>query len=310
MKQNLTLEQRVEINRKNLKKQDTWARSVEKCEFMENVVIEEHSYGNGEREKLDFIYSKAQGDEKLPVFFYIHGGGWISGDKNSRRNYCGKFAESRYVVVNIEYDVAPEAKFPVAIGQCIVAIDYALDHTEEYHMDKERIAVGGESAGVYYAMFVAEISKDKALLNEFGIPQMRHPEFDVKVNILNCGCVDLKMAAESGFPDVGLMMEAYTGYKLSEITEGKRDRELAAMSPFTYITEDFPNSFLIYGSWDGLRFNTLRLAERLKELQVPHKLYKSTGIFYGQHTTTMILKSKKAFKVFDDIAAYMNQILN
>ena len=52
------------------------------------------------------------------------------------------------------------------------------------------------------------------------------------------------------------------------------------------------------------------MAEKLEQLGVPHKVYKSTGVFYGQHTTTMIFKSTKAFYVFDEVVAYMNQMLN
>ncbi len=305
-----SLEERVRKNRENLSKQDAWARSIEKTDFMDHVTVEEHSYGEGKRERLDYIYTKACKELKRPLFFYIHGGGWIAGNKESRRNYCGKFADSGYFVVNIEYDLAPEAKFPVAINQCIRAVDYVLDHAEKYHMDTDRIAVGGESAGVYYAAFVSAISKNKEILGELGLPQMRNAKFDVKVNMFNCGAVDFKNMAEKGFPDVDLMLEAFTGYPVKEILAENRKKELEKMLPFSYINENYPPTYMIYGSLDSLRFNTFKMAEKLEQLGVPHKVYKSTGVFYGQHTTTMIFKSTKAFYVFDEVVAYMNQMLN
>lgn len=305
-----SLEERVRKNRENLSKQDAWARSIEKTDFMDHVTVEEHSYGEGKRERLDYIYTKACKELKRPLFFYIHGGGWIAGNKESRRNYCGKFADSGYFVVNIEYDLAPEAKFPVAINQCIRAVDYVLDHAEKYHMDTDRIAVGGESAGVYYAAFVSAISKNKEILGELGLPQMRNAKFDVKVNMFNCGTVDFKNMAEKGFPDVDLMLEAFTGYPVKEILAENRKKELEKMLPFSYINENYPPTYMIYGSLDSLRFNTFKMAEKLEQLGVPHKVYKSTGVFYGQHTTTMIFKSTKAFYVFDEVVAYMNQMLN
>lgn len=305
-----SLEERVRKNRKNLSKQDAWARSIEKTDFMDHVTVEEHSYGEGKRERLDYIYTKACKELKRPLFFYIHGGGWIAGNKESRRNYCGKFADSGYFVVNIEYDLAPEAKFPVAINQCIRAVDYVLDHAEKYHLDTDRIAVGGESAGVYYAAFVSAISKNKEILGELGLPQMRNAKFDVKVNMFNCGAVDFKNMAEKGFPDVDLMLEAFTGYPVKEILAENRKKELEKMLPFSYINENYPPTYMIYGSLDSLRFNTFKMAEKLEQLGVPHKVYKSTGVFYGQHTTTMIFKSTKAFYVFDEVVAYMNQMLN
>lgn len=305
-----SLEERVRKNRENLSKQDAWARSIEKTDFMDHVTVEEHSYGEGKRERLDYIYTKACKELKRPLFFYIHGGGWIAGNKESRRNYCGKFADSGYFVVNIEYDLAPEAKFPVTINQCIRAVDYVLDHAEKYHLDTDRIAVGGESAGVYYAAFVSAISKNKEILGELGLPQMRNAKFDVKVNMFNCGAVDFKNMAEKGFPDVDLMLEAFTGYPVKEILAENRKKELEKMLPFSYINENYPPTYMIYGSLDSLRFNTFKMAEKLEQLGVPHKVYKSTGVFYGQHTTTMIFKSTKAFYVFDEVVAYMNQMLN
>ena len=305
-----SLEERVRKNRETLSKQDAWARSIEKTDFMDHVTVEEHSYGEGKRERLDYIYTKACKELKRPLFFYIHGGGWIAGNKESRRNYCGKFADSGYFVVNIEYDLAPEAKFPVAINQCIRAVDYVLDHAEKYHLDTDRIAVGGESAGVYYAAFVSAISKNKEILGELGLPQMRNAKFDVKVNMFNCGAVDFKNMAEKGFPDVDLMLEAFTGYPVKEILAENRKKELEKMLPFSYINENYPPTYMIYGSLDSLRFNTFKMAEKLEQLGVPHKVYKSTGVFYGQHTTTMIFKSTKAFYVFDEVVAYMNQMLN
>ena len=305
-----SLEERVRKNRENLSKQDAWARSIEKTDFMDHVTVEEHSYGEGKRERLDYIYTKACKELKRPLFFYIHGGGWIAGNKESRRNYCGKFADSGYFVVNIEYDLAPEAKFPVAINQCIRAVDYVLDHADKYHLDTDRIAVGGESAGVYYAAFVSAISKNKEILGELGLPQMRNAKFDVKVNMFNCGAVDFKNMAEKGFPDVDLMLEAFTGYPVKEILAENRKKELEKMLPFSYINENYPPTYMIYGSLDSLRFNTFKMAEKLEQLGVPHKVYKSTGVFYGQHTTTMIFKSTKAFYVFDEVVAYMNQMLN
>ena len=70
-----SLEERDRKNRDNLSKQDAWARSIEKTDFMDHVTVEEHSYGEGKRERLDYIYTKACKELKRPLFFYIHGGG-------------------------------------------------------------------------------------------------------------------------------------------------------------------------------------------------------------------------------------------
>ena len=308
-KAEMSIEERVYQNRESLKKQDAWACKVAKKDHMERVTIEECRYGGGKWERLDVICPKDREEKLLPVLFYIHGGGWIAGNKEARRVYCGKFADSGYIVVNIEYELAPEAQFPVAIGQCIRAVDYILDRAKDYGMDTSRIALGGESAGAFYAAFVAAIAKDKTILKKLGLPAMRHSEFDVKVNMFNCGAVDLKKMLISGFPNAELMVEAYTGYSAKEIRAGKRDRELDEISPLSYIRSDFPPTFMIYGSWDSLRYNTFEMRQLMETYHIPHEVYRGRGLFYGQHTTAMILKSKKAFQIFDITLSYMNRIL-
>lgn len=307
-KTNLPIQKMVERNRAGLAKQDAWARNTEakNVTWMDRLTIEELSYGEGERQKLDLIYREKWA--KKPLLIYIHGGGFIAGSKEARRTYCGLFADHGFLVANLEYSLAPEAPYPHAIGEIAQAIDFILDHAEAYGIDTNRITVAGESAGGYYAMFAAELGKDKTLLTKLGLPEMRHMEYDVKACLLNCPCTDIKLTATSGFPDAGLMTRAFVGASLEEIKAGDLDVELAQKSPLTYVTADFPPCFLIYGQFDQLRFNALALAGRLREKGVRHRLYKSTGIFYGQHTTTMIFKGKKAFDCFDAILAFLNDV--
>ena len=49
-----------------------------KADFMDHVTVEEHSYGEGKRERLDYIYTKACKSLNDHYSFYIHGGGWIA----------------------------------------------------------------------------------------------------------------------------------------------------------------------------------------------------------------------------------------
>lgn len=307
-KKNLTLLEQAEANRTSLKKKDAWARNTEakNVTWMDRLTIEDLAYGEGARQKLDLIYREK--DAVKPLLIYIHGGGYVAGTKAARRNYCGIYADHGFAVANLEYTLAPEAAYPVAIGEIARAIDFVLDHAAEYCIDASRIAVAGESAGGYYAMYAALMAKDKSLLNKLGLAPMRHGDYDVKACVLNCPCTDLKLTAVSGFPAADLFMQAFVSRSLADIKTGAFDAELSEKSPMTYVEASFPPTFLIYGQLDQLRFNALALAERLKEKGVPHTLYKSTGIFYGQHTTTMIFKGKKAFACFEAAMNFLNAL--
>lgn len=307
IKKKLSLQDQAEANRRSLVKQDAWARNTEakNVTWMERLTIEELSYGDGARQKLDLIYRDKAAVK--PLLIYIHGGGYVAGTKEARRSYCGIYADHGFAVANLEYTLAPEAAYPAAIGEIARAIDFVLDKAAEYGIDPARIAVAGESAGGYYAMYAALMAKNKSLLSRLGLAPMRHAEYDVKACILNCPCTDLKLTALSGFPAADLFMQAYVGRSLAEIKAGACDEELKEKSPLTYVEADFPPTFLIYGQLDQLRFNALALADRLKGKGVDHTLYKSTGIFYGQHTTTMIFKGKKAFTCFEAAMEFMRE---
>lgn len=65
------------------------------------------------------VYRSAANADKLPVFVYIHGGGWVTGSLETDDPTCRRLArELPLVVVNVEYRLAPEHKFPVGIEDC------------------------------------------------------------------------------------------------------------------------------------------------------------------------------------------------
>ena len=58
--------------------------------------------------KLDTYRVKGQSGKKLPVLFYIHGGGFVAGDKHYRRALARWSAVQGYFVVNVNYGLCPE----------------------------------------------------------------------------------------------------------------------------------------------------------------------------------------------------------
>ena len=71
------------------------------------------SYGQGvPNSKLDIIMpSDMSKDSKLPVIFWMHGGGFIAGDKQYKNPLLSKIAEQGYIVVNVNYALAPQYKY-------------------------------------------------------------------------------------------------------------------------------------------------------------------------------------------------------
>src|SRR6516164_3636685 len=84
----------------------------------------------------------------LPVVVYIHGGGWILGNRNTHdRLVCEIAVGAEAAVVFVDYDRSPEARYPVAIEQAYAATRYVVENGANLRIDPLRLAVAGDSVG-------------------------------------------------------------------------------------------------------------------------------------------------------------------
>jgi acetyl esterase/lipase len=83
---------------------------------------------------------------------YIHGGGWIHGDKADEREVliCRLLAERGFVAASINYDLGPRS-FPTNLYQCINAVKFLRTNAVKYQLNPAKIAVMGASAGATLA---------------------------------------------------------------------------------------------------------------------------------------------------------------
>lgn len=100
-------------------------------------------------------------DGPLPVMFYIHGAGWVFGDKThdrlSRELAVGAGAAGVFPV----YDRAPEAKYPTQVEQNCAVGQWVLEHGAQHGLDTSRIAVTGESVGGCMSAVFALMNKER-----------------------------------------------------------------------------------------------------------------------------------------------------
>lgn len=100
--------------------------------------------------KLDIIYPK-NNSTPLPVIYWVHGGAFVAGDKDDVTNYMIILANEGYVIVNINYELAPKAKYPAPLIQLGEAYNF-IEYSEDYpFIDKDTIYFGGDSAGAHIA---------------------------------------------------------------------------------------------------------------------------------------------------------------
>jgi acetyl esterase/lipase len=131
----------------------------EKVGYTAPRIARDRRYGEHERHRLDVHTS---GEENgAPVFVFVHGGGFVGGDKvvpgSPQYDHIGAWAvRNGWVGVTITYRLAPEHTWPSGAQDVAAAVAWVRGNIAAYGGDPDRIVVAGHSAGaVHVASYLA-----------------------------------------------------------------------------------------------------------------------------------------------------------
>ncbi|XP_038051225.1 arylacetamide deacetylase-like isoform X2 [Patiria miniata] len=111
-----------------------------------------------------------------PAIVFMHGGAFVIGSTAMFDKLTRRFAEELdCVVVSIEYRLAPEHPFPAAYEDCLNATKWFMDHAQDYHVDRSRIGVAGDSAGGALAAAVSQILHDEPGYPDVALQALIYP---------------------------------------------------------------------------------------------------------------------------------------
>ena len=110
------------------------------------------SYGPHERNVLDFW--QAQGEGPRPLLVYIHGGGWVSGDKARKLADVQPYLDKGISFAAINYRLTGQAPLPAPVHDAARAIQFLRSKAEAWNIRSERIALTGGSAGACTSMWL------------------------------------------------------------------------------------------------------------------------------------------------------------
>jgi acetyl esterase len=204
---------------------------------------------------LDIWYPTSDGRASRPTVIYMHGGGFFMGSKNWGDPLAGGgpsgalqepiklIAKQGFNVVNLDYALAPEYRYPVPLIQLNQAIDFLQAHSAEYGLDMTRVIIMGGSAGAQLSAQYGLVVTDPAYAADLGINPAIEPSH-VKGLVLFSAPLKL-----SGFGwRMNAMMWAYLGTQDLENSMQVRQTDILAhvtpAYPPTYITDgNQPDTF-------------------------------------------------------------------
>jgi acetyl esterase/lipase len=215
-----------------------------------NVIVERDvEYGKaGERSlKLDIIRPKQASENPRPVIVWIHGGGWMGGDKASGLGNLVRFAASgNYFCASVGYRLSGEAIWPAQIHDCKAAIRWLKANAKKYNFDPEKIGIWGSSAGGHLVSLLGVSANVKELDGDCGSPKQSSR---VACVVDFCGPSDFlsiaKVKATAGRAAYGPVSRLLGGP-----VEEKKDAAKAA-SPVTYVSMDASPFLIVHGTADA-----------------------------------------------------------
>jgi acetyl esterase len=222
-----------------------------------------------------------------PVLVYFHGGGFSVHRARDYRSVSFRFARAGYVVVNVDYRLAPETRFPGAYDDCEAAVRWVARAAESYGGDPSRVAVAGDSAGANLTAAVAvRLAQDQ-----------RAPA--IAAALLLYGIYDHRsMLAGAHASRWRQVLDRYLGQGSDHLLDDPRVSPLA-------VADALPPSLLVVGDDDSLCLEqSTALARELRRHEVTHELAVIAGLPHG------FLPFDAAYPEVDDVMLRMIAFLD
>lgn len=235
--------------------------------------------------KLDLWWKKdAKGP--LPTLIYIHGGGWVFGDRTGATPQLLPYMLLGWNVINVEYRMASVSLAPAAVEDTRCALRWAIRNAKQYNIDVNKIVLTGHSAGGHLSLITGmlpegtgldnactgdETLKVAAIVNWYGISDV--PDLLQGQNVKNYAVM-------------------WMGSQTDAMAIGKR------VSPLTYVRAGLPPILSVHGDADPVvpYEQSVRLHKALTAVGVPNELVTIHG---GGHGGFSDAQSNEAYsKIF------------
>jgi acetyl esterase/lipase len=248
-----------------------------------------YATASGRELKLD-VYWRENAKSPTPVVMFIHGGGWVRGDKARAVPSLLPYLEMGWVVVNVNYRLAGVAPAPAAVEDCRCALHWIGRNAKKYLIDTSKVVVSGESAGAHLALMTGMVPSsagfdDPCVAQDD--PKWAGPWPDPTPKV--AAIVNL-----AGISDLGDVVQGPNArsWAISWFAgQPGRNDLVRRVSPINYVRAGVPAVVTLHGDADPIApfSQAVRLHEALSKARVPNRLVSIPSATHGDFTEDQFL---------------------
>ncbi|MDO3638618.1 alpha/beta hydrolase, partial [Mycolicibacterium arseniciresistens] len=232
-----------------------------------------------------------------PALVYMHGGGFVLGTLDGADELCRAIAAgSDWIVVSLDYRLAPETPYPAALDDCIDGYAWLLRSASALGIDPDRIAIGGDSAGGNLAAAVCLHRRDEGTV--LPVTQvLAYPAVDATFDRPSWS--EFADALPLSAADARWLWHQYVG-------PGHRSDDHLAAPMRAGTLGGSPPALIITAEVDPIRDDAEAYATRLRSDGVPVSLTRHTGVLHG--FLTEVGTFEQARRAVDEICEQLRAI--
>ncbi|MGX7051517.1 alpha/beta hydrolase [Leuconostoc palmae] len=212
------------------------------------------------------VYTPKKLTQQTPILIWVHGGGYVGGDKSGMKEFATRLvSDTNVVFVSMNYETAPSAIYPIQLKQVNEVVEY-LKASQEVHFNTEKIIFGGDSAGAQIALQYALVQTNKQYAHQLQFKQLLN-ENQIIGAISYCGPVDLEQVTHKK-SDSFIMKWFVNTVAWSELGQKnwQQSHQLKAASLVNHLTNQFPPTYITDGNAYSFQEQGWLFKQRLEKL--------------------------------------------
>ncbi len=227
----------------------------------QNIEVSSHLIKGFENKEIEVLVFKPKNIQaNAPCMFYCHGGGFFFEAVQPHKKVMFEYAEKvNCIIVFPQYRVSLNNPFPTSLEDCYSALSWTNDNATMLGIDKNNIAIGGDSAGGNLAACVAQMALDRQQI-KLNFQMLIYPVCDHTLRTKSMN--QFQDTPLWNAPNSKLMWDIY----LNGLDRNKLPKYVSTLQRTDF--KGLPHAYIESAEFDCLRDEAILYAQKLKDSNI------------------------------------------